>query len=318
MGHVLIVGAGPIGWGTAVRLAEAGHEVIVATRSGGGPARPGVRRERADAADAGAMARLAAGADVVVNAANPPYTQWPRRWPPIAASLLAAARRSGAALLTMSNLYGHGPAHRTVRADTPLDSPGAKGRVRAGMWREAKAAHDAGRVRAAEVRSGNFFGPGVIDAHMGERVLTRVLAGKAVRVLGAADLAHSFSFVPDVTALVAALAAAPAGPAWGRPWLVPSTTTTQRELVHALGEAAGAGVVQVSTVPGPALAALGLVSPRLRELREVHHQLAAPFVIDAADTSAEFGLHPTGLDAACGETVAWWRARRRPTALTGR
>ena len=107
----LVVGAGVIGSRVAGMLAERGDRVSVVSRHGSGPAElPGVTRVAADAADAGTMARLAEGASVIYNCVNPPYHRWPADWPPIAASVLAAAERSGAVLVTLSNLYGYGPA----------------------------------------------------------------------------------------------------------------------------------------------------------------------------------------------------------------
>ena len=92
-------------------LAGRGHRVRVVSRRGSGPA--GVTHLVADAADAGAMARLAEGAAVIYNCVNPLYHRWPADWPPIAASLLAAAERSGTVLVTLSNLYAYGPATRS-------------------------------------------------------------------------------------------------------------------------------------------------------------------------------------------------------------
>jgi nucleoside-diphosphate-sugar epimerase len=123
---VLVIGAGVIGSRVAGMLAERGDRVSVVSRRGSGPA--GVA---ADAADAGAMARLAEGAAVIYNCVNPPYHRWPADWPPIAASVLAAAERSGAVLVTLSNLYGYGPrvpggydeAHPITEA-TPLAATG--------------------------------------------------------------------------------------------------------------------------------------------------------------------------------------------------
>ena len=100
----LVVGAGVIGSRGAGMLAERGDRIRMVSRHGSGPA--GVA---ADAADAGAMARLAEGAAVIYNCVNPPYHRWPADWPPIAASVLGAAERSGAVLVTLSNLYGYGP-----------------------------------------------------------------------------------------------------------------------------------------------------------------------------------------------------------------
>ena len=108
---VLVVGAGVIGSQVARVLAERGDRVSLVSRRGSGPAEPlAIIRVAADAADTGAMARLAEGASVIYNCVNPPYHRWPADWPPIAASLLGAAERSGAVLVTLSNLYGYGPA----------------------------------------------------------------------------------------------------------------------------------------------------------------------------------------------------------------
>jgi nucleoside-diphosphate-sugar epimerase len=182
----LVIGAGVIGSRVAGMLAERGDRVSVISRRGSGPAEfPGVTRVAADAADAGAMARLAEGAVVVYNCVNPPYHRWPADWPPIAASVLAAAERSGAVLVTLSNLYGYGPrvpggyneAHPITEA-TPLAATGRKGRVRARVWQDALAAHRAGRVRVAEVRAADFVGPGAQSA-MGERIVRHVRQGAA-------------------------------------------------------------------------------------------------------------------------------------------
>ena len=78
------------------------------------------------------------------NCANPPYHRWPELWPPLAAAMLAAAERTGAVLVTMSNLYGYGPVDGPMTEDLPLRPTTAKGRVRAAMWHDALAAHQAG------------------------------------------------------------------------------------------------------------------------------------------------------------------------------
>src|SRR5215472_4383858 len=131
----LVVGAGAIGSLVAGMLAERGDRVSLVSRHGSGAA--GVARVThvaADAADAAAMARLAEGVAVIYNCVNPPYHRWPADWPPIAASVLGAAERSGAVLVTLSNLYGYGPggpggydeAHPMTEA-TPLARDGPEG-----------------------------------------------------------------------------------------------------------------------------------------------------------------------------------------------
>ena len=308
MSTYLVVGAGPVGSTTALKLAETGHRVIVATRSGNGPTHPQIEHRKLDASNERALTDASSGTSAILNCANPPYVSWDTDWPPIANAILGAAKQTGAGVVTMSNLYGYGPNHQLMRAHTPLDATGKKGRVRADMWRTALAAHQAGQVRTAEVRAGDFFGPGVVDANMGERVVPRLLRGKGVQLLGATDVSHSFSYIPDVAKVLAAVAIDEGS--WGRPWLVPSVSVTQREMVEALARAAGTTRVKISTLPSFLLKAMGFVVPMMRELQEIQYQFAAPFVVDASDTTERFGIRATDLEETTRATVAWWRARQ--------
>ena len=149
----VVVGAGGIGRLIAQHLGEAGHEVVLATRSGTDPGLSRVTTAQVDAADPVALTALTMGSDVLVNAVNPPYTQWPELWPPMAVGFLAAAERSGAGLLIVGNLYGYGPSPMPMTEATPLATTGTKGRVRAQMWHDALAAQEQGRVRTVELRA---------------------------------------------------------------------------------------------------------------------------------------------------------------------
>jgi nucleoside-diphosphate-sugar epimerase len=299
----LVVGAGVIGSRVAGMLDERGDRVRVVSRHGSGPA--GVA---ADAADAGAMARLAEGAAVIYNCVNPPYHRWPADWPPIAASVLAAAERSGAVLVTLSNLYGYGPrvpggydeAHPITEA-TPLAATGRKGRVRARVWQDALAAHQAGRVQVAEVRAADFVGPGAQSA-MGERIVRPVRQGKNVSVLGRADRPHTWSFTDDVARMLVIAGTDPR--AWGRAWHVPSNEPlSQRRVIDDFARAAGVGQVRVGEIPSVVLRGMGLFSPLLRELRETEYQFRDDFVMDSSAAQAAFGLKPAPWEEIVADTV---------------
>ena len=224
MSRHVVVGAGGIGRATSLALAEAGHEVVLASKSGVGRELPGVKRVAVDATDRRALTALAEGAASLVNAVNPPtYTHWDRDWHPMAAAFLTAAQASGAGLVTIGNLYGYGPVDGPIHPGLPLAATGVKSRVRAQMWADALAAHQAGRVKATEVRASDYFGP---DIQPQASVLQRFVfgpaaAGKAVRPFdGSPDAPHSWSYVPDIGAVAAALATSDLG--WGRAWHVPS------------------------------------------------------------------------------------------------
>jgi nucleoside-diphosphate-sugar epimerase len=308
----VVIGAGVIGSRVARLLAERGEQVSVVSRSGSAPAdvtqMADVTRVAADARDAEAMTRLAAGAAVIYNCVNPPYHRWPADWPPIAASVLGAAERSGAVLVTLSNLYGYGPAaggytvSHPMTEETPLAATGRKGQVRARVWQEALAAHRAGRVRATEVRAADFVGPGAESA-LGERVVRRVRQGKSVSVLGRADRLHTWSFTGDVATMLVTAGTDPR--AWGRAWHVPSgEARTQREVISDLGAAAGTGQVRVSAIPSAVLAGMGLVWPLMRELRETEYQFRDDFIMDSSAAQETFGLKPTPWAEVVAATVS--------------
>lgn len=309
--HV-IVGSGPVGTGVARRLAERGQRVRVVSRSASGPEFDGVERVAADAADAGVMARLCEGAVAIYNCANPPYHRWPTDWPPIAGALLRAAERSGAVLVTVSNLYGYGPAgaslgvaaydaaHPMTEA-TPLAATGRKGAVRAQMWRDALAAHEGGRVRAVEVRSSDYVGPGAQSA-LGGRVIPRVLSGKGAQLLGRTNRLHTWTYTEDVARMVVVAGSDPR--AWGRAWHTPSNAPrTQQDAINDLARVAGLPPVTVSAVPPVVLNALGLVSPLMRELRETQYQFREDFVLDSSAALTTFGLQPTPWDSVLATTL---------------
>ena len=199
MQHHLVIGSGPVGSGIALELADRGMPVTVVTRRGTAPSHPLITAAIGDAADADRLTALANGAATIFNCANPPYHRWPTDWPPMHAAVMTAAERSGAVVVMMDNLYGFGEGSpMPMHEHDPLRASGPKGATRARMATDLLAAHAAGRLRATLARASDFYGPGVVDASLGERVVPRVLADKKVSLLGRTDIPHSVSYMPDV------------------------------------------------------------------------------------------------------------------------
>ncbi|MFD8320085.1 NAD-dependent epimerase/dehydratase family protein [Kitasatospora purpeofusca] len=303
MARHIVIGKGPVGATTARLLDEQGHEVVVLSRSGGNGS------TALDVTDTASLRQTTKGADVIYNCANPPYHRWPTDWPPIANALLDAAESAGSVLVTMSNLYGYGPVDTPMTEDLPLAATGPKARARIDMWRDASARHRAGRIRVAEARASDFFGPGVTEAgHLAQRMMPALLAGRAVRVIGDPDAPHSFTYIPDIARALVRLGTDER--AWGRAWHVPTAPPlSTREAVRRLCRLADLPPARVGRIPWWPLHLAGLVNPMLGELREVRYQFDRPFVIDSHAYTATFGESPTPIDEALGATVAWWRAR---------
>lgn len=303
----IVVGAGAVGSGVALRLAASGHAVKVVTRSGTGPEAPGIEHVAADAADQRSLTAIADGAHAIYNCANPPYERWAQDWPPLAAAMLGAAESSGARLVTMSNLYGAAAGSSPMRATDSLAPPSKKGAIRVQMWVDALAAHDAGRVRVTEARASDFFGPGIGDnGHFGDRAIPKLLAGKSMSVIGRSDVTHSWSYIDDVCATLAVLGTDDRS--LGRAWHVPTgPALTAQALADAISHAAGHGDAKVKVIPAAMLKLAGIFSKPIRELPEMLYQFTAPFVIEATDTTETFGLEATPLDQQIDATIASYR-----------
>src|SRR3954454_123982 len=234
--HV-IVGKGPVGSTTAEELVRRGHEVRVLSRSGG-RSTDSVEHRQVDATDADALTAATRGAAALYNAVNPAYHRWPTDWPPVAAALLSAAERTGAVLVTMGNLYQYGRPAGPMTPESPMAATDTKGRVRARMWADMLAAHEAGRVRVTEARAADFVGPQVPGDHSHlMRQLPALRAGRRAWVVGDPDVPRGWSYLPDVAATLAVLGTDES--ALGRAWHVPSTIRSQREALTDLAAALG-------------------------------------------------------------------------------
>ncbi len=308
MSHHLVLGAGGIGRATAIALVRRGHRVTLASRRGTDPAIPGTAVLALDAYDAAALTAAARDADAIVNAVNPAsYVHWDRDWPPLAASILTAAERTGAVLVTVSNLYAYGRVSAPMTEETPLRPNGIKGEMRARMWRDALAAHSAGRIRATELRASDYFGPeaGTGISYLQTYVVGPALAGKRIARIPMGDphAPHSWTYLPDIGELAAVLSTDER--AWGQAWHVP--TAQPRSMAQVAADVAvitGQPAPVVKRLPAALLLA-ARVSPLVRGLDETKHQFKGPFVLDSALAQSTFGLTSTNWEDALAATIRW-------------
>ena len=308
----LVVGAGPVGTALALRLADAGSRVRVVTRSGGGPSHPLVERTRSTRATPTASPRPHAGVRRL--------QLRERRAVPGLGARLAAARRIDPARRRgiRCRARDHGQPLRLRsrrRADAaryPLRPSDHKGVLRARMWEEALAAHDAGRVR---VTGGARVGLHGTDRTESSGLLpmyaAATLAGRPATVFGDPDAPHSWTAVDDIAATLEVLGRDER--AWGSAWLVPSNPPVSvREVLRALGQRAGTGEPRLRRMPRWVLAAGGTVVPIMREVTGVLYQFERPFVVDASETTETFGVsRPTGTRCSTRPRARGASAQRR-------
>lgn len=176
MSTVLILGAsGRFGRNAAEAFAMAGWQVRRFKRGGD-------------------LTQAAQGADVIVNAWNPPYNRWAAEIPGLTRQVIAAAKASGASVMIPGNVYVYGKdAPQRFAPDTPHRAENPLGKIR----REMEAAYKASGVQTIVLRAGDF-----IDTDASGNWFDQIIAAKAskglLRYPGALDTPHAWAFLPDV------------------------------------------------------------------------------------------------------------------------
>lgn len=304
----LVTGAGPVGATLALQLAERGNQVRLATRSGSGPAHEKIERIRLDVNDAAGLERAMHGVSAVFHAIHGSRydaAAWRAELPAAEQAVMAAAARVGAVVVFPESLYSYGEVSGPMAEGTPSAATTGKLGVRTELLR-ARSEHAADTVSMV---ASDFYGPRVRAAMAGERMVTRLLAGKSVQVLGRLDQLHSFTYVPDLAA--AMIAAADDPQAWNRVLHAPTAPAlTQRELVGEFAHVAGVPMPRILAVPAWVLRALGVVSPTIREAAETSYMFERSFVMTSTVTEELLGLQPTPLQEGLDATVNYWRQAR--------
>ncbi len=306
--HV-VFGSGQVGHALIAHLAEQGRNVRVVSLHRPATVPEGVDVRVVDVTDGESAADAAQGASVVYQCLNASYTAWPTLFPPLQHAVMAAAERADALLVTLENVYGYGPSGGVPMTEhTPLAATTVKGRARVAMTEELQTASDAGRLRIAIGRASDFFGAGVVESTLGERVFAHAVANKRADFIGDPDLLHTYSYVPDIAAGLVVLGGDER--AVGQVWHLPGPETmTTREVMDRIGGEVG-HPVPIRSVPDLALRAAGLVSPMARGLAEMAYQFEEPFVLDTTRFETTFGRSGTPMGTAIAATVAWYRTRR--------
>jgi nucleoside-diphosphate-sugar epimerase len=168
------------------------------------------------------------------------------------------------------------------------------------MWKDMLAAHQAGRIRAVEVRASDYIeANSILSTVIGKAVL----AGSRAYAPGPLNVPHSWTSIHDCARTLVTVAADEQ--AHGHVWFAPTNPPlTIRQLATRFAQVNGAPPARVTSIPYPVMWASGLFSPMIKELRTTRYQFTRPFVIDSSATTAAFGLAPIALDDALRDAAA--------------
>jgi hypothetical protein len=150
---------------------------------------------------------------------------------------------------------------------------------------------------------------------LGDFFWPRVLAGKTAYSPFPLDAIHTYHYIPDVAAGLAALGCAETD-VYGRPWMLPCAPAgSLREVGVRLAAKLGREI-KVSQVPRWVVKATGVFMPLMRELDEMLYQWDEPFVVDDRRFRERFKPVPTTIDDAAARTVDWAKQHYQRAAGT--
>jgi nucleoside-diphosphate-sugar epimerase len=306
----IILGTGPLGQSVMRELALRGKPVKMVNFSGKRPADipDSIEIVASDLYSPVNVRALAQGAAAVYLCAQPAYSQWPEKWPPLMKSIIEGMTATNTKLVLGDNLYCYGDTHgQPIREDLPYQyNHTRKGKVRAEIAEMLMTAHQTGKLRAAIGRGSTFYGPAVLDSTTGERAIAPALEGKAASLIGNIDLPHTLTFINDFGRALVILGER--DEALGQVWHVPNAATpSQREWMTMIFEELGkppkmSGMGKIMMSIG------GLFIPEAREMIEMMYEFDQPHVVDHSKFTRAFGDHSTPQREAVKQTVAWYKA----------
>lgn len=301
---VIILGAkGRFGRAAAQAFLAAGWRVRGLARDwDSGRIDPRMERVTADAFDADAVSAAAAGADVIVNALNPAYSNWARDLPRLAASTLAAAKATGATVLLPGNVYNYGAGMPPVLDEMTLPQPTTrKGKLREAMENLYAEVADEG-VQTLILRGGDF-----IEREKTGNWFDTYIAAKAgqgrMTYPGPLDRVHAWAYLPDMARAMVGLAEKRAQIGPFADFGFEGFNLTGLELVAAMERVAGRAL-KVGSMPWSAMRVAGLFAPDIREVMEMRYLWTAPHAIDGRKLQALLpDYRPTPLLAALADAM---------------
>jgi nucleoside-diphosphate-sugar epimerase len=228
--------------------------------------------------DPASVQAAASGIDTLVYLVGVNYWQFELHPRLMKQTLDGAIAASVQRVVLIGTVYPYGrPRSNPVREDHPREPHTFKGRMRKAQEDLVLDAHTQGRIQATVLRLPDFYGPGV-DKSFLHSAFTAAVTGGVANMVGPLDTPHEFVFVPDVGPVVACFASTP--DAYGRVWhLAGAGTTTQRAIIEEIERQTGRRL-RVRVAGKTMLRLIGVFSPFMREMVEMHYLLTDPVLMD--------------------------------------
>lgn len=148
------------------------------------------------------LRKAADGADLIVNAWNPPYSQWAATVPKLTEQVIDAAKTSGAAVMIPGNVYVYGePLPPILSPDAPHRATHHLGQIR----RTMEAAYRDAGVKTIILRAGDYIDTEASGNWFDKIIAVKIAKGK-FSYPGPLNLSHAWAYLPDLVEAGAQLA----------------------------------------------------------------------------------------------------------------
>lgn len=282
--------AGRFGFAAAEAFRMGGWMVTSVVRPGAGSRAPrGTEVIETRVLDGDGLKNAVRGADVVLHALNPPYTEWERLALPLAFAAINAAESAGATLMFPGNVYNYGADMPPVLDEaTPMQPTSRKGALRLVMENRMQEAAERG-VRTIILRAGDFFGGG--RGSWFDLVVAKDLANGIVTYPGPLELMHEWAYLPDLAASMVRLAEVREGLPPFATFGFPGHGVSGRAFVAAMVKAMRRDL-KVRPMTWWLVHLLRPFLPLCRELSEMAYLWKVPHRIDGRKLEAAIGRVP--------------------------
>lgn len=264
---------------------------------------PGVEPVVADVNDRTALIAAVAGANVVMNAANPPYDKWEGAVVTMAQNILEAAKAAGATHLLPGNVYNFGHGLGMDMTEDRAESPDVgKAKIRIEMEALCRRYAEEHGVQTIVLRAGDFFG-GKPGSWLDLMLLKDARKG-VYNAAGPDGVAHAWAYLPDLADAFVRLAELRGELGRFERFHFPGHTLTSEQFHAAAQKALGRRLAK-KRVNWTMLKLVGLVSPVLREVAKMNYLWFSPHSLSGAKLERAIGpLRITPIEQAIAASVA--------------
>ncbi len=147
------------------------------------------------------LALASTGVDVIVNAWNPPYTDWAAQLPELTADVISAAKANGTTVLLPGNVYVFGAGtSQKMDSHSPHEATNPLGLLR----RQMEEAYKTSGVQTIILRAGDFLDTET-SGNWFDKVMAPSLRKGVLTYPGAQDAPHAWAYLPDLARAAVAL-----------------------------------------------------------------------------------------------------------------